>query len=82
MIHVHQPDARKLRPRRQINWQLPVLQHKVILSLLLPPLRVVPTREADLEALHQECDDHTHLDEREVPPRAVWDECRCVRHDL
>lgn len=42
MIHVHQPDTRKLRPRRQINWQLPVLQHKVILGLLLPSLRVVP----------------------------------------
>lgn len=61
----------KLCSRRQNNWQLPVLQHKVILGLLLPPPRVVPTREADLEALHQECDDHAHLDKREVAPRAV-----------
>lgn len=78
----------KLRPRCQNNWQLPVLQHKVFLSLLLPPPRVVPAREADLEALHQERDNHAHLDKREVAPRAVrrpiweWDECRCVCHDL
>ena len=79
------PDSRTMA---QNNRKLPELRHHPVLNLLFPLPRIISLSEPKLEPLHKQRDDHAHLDEREVPPRAVGgpvrerDERRAVVHEL
>lgn len=57
--------------RSQNNRQLSQFYDQPILNRFLPIARIVPINKLHIKPLNEECNNHAHLDEREVPTCAV-----------